>query len=119
MGDYRKLDAWRLAKELVIISHPLLKRLPLDERFALTNQWRRAGYSVVLNIAEGASRHGAREFRRFLDIARGSLHELETIFDIVVALEYLSANELKEVAEKRSQCARAVYGLLKRMSVAS
>ena len=119
MGDYRKLNAWRLARELVTVSHPLINRLPVVERYALADQWRRANYSVILNIAEGASRQGPREFRRYLDIGRGSLHELETILDLVVALGYLSEDVLKPAKEKRSECARTVFGLMRRMVSAS
>ena len=116
MGDYRKLHAWQLARDPVIASHPLIKKLPVVERYALADQWRRATYGVVLNIAEGASRQGAREFRRYLDIARGSLHEVETILDLVLALGYLTPADLQPVADARAQCARTVYGLLRRMS---
>jgi four helix bundle protein len=116
MGDYRKLQAWQLARELVIVSHPFIKRLPADERYALADQWRRATYGIVLNIAEGATRKGAREFRRYLDIARGSLHELETILDLVVALGYFAEDDLRTVVDVRSRCARTVYRLLQSMS---
>jgi len=116
VGDHRKLRAWQLARELVILSHPLIRRLPLSERYALADQWRRAAYGVVLNIAEGAARHGRREFRHFLDIARGSLHELETILDLVVALGYLPSEDLVAVAATRAECARTVFALLRRMT---
>jgi four helix bundle protein len=116
MGDYRKLRAWQLARDLVVISHPLIERLPAPERYALADQWRRAAYGVVLNIAEGATRQGKREFRRYLDIARASLHEIETILDLVVTLGYLTQEDVTQVLATRAECARTVYGLLRRMS---
>ena len=116
MGDYRKLRAWQLARELVIISRPLIERLPTTERYALADQWRRAAYGVVLNIAEGASRQGKREFRRYLDTARSSLHEIETIIDLVVTLGFLTEAEMTQAATIRAECARTVYGLLRKMS---
>jgi four helix bundle protein len=119
MGDYRKLRAWQLARDLVVHSHPLINRLPAAERYALADQWRRAAYGVVLNIAEGATRYGRREFRRYLDTARASLHELETILDLVAALEYLAPRDLAQVVAIRDECARTVYGLLRRMSDSS
>ena len=88
MPDYRNLRAFQLGRDLAIQSRPLIKRLPTDERHALADQWRRAAYSVPLNIAEGASRKGPLEFRRHLDIARGSLHELEVIFELMIAQGY-------------------------------
>ena len=113
MGDFRKLKAWQEAKALVELSAPAIKKLPPYERYALGDQWRRAGYSVVLNLAEGNTRRGPREFRRYLDIARSSLHELEGIFELVRVLGYLSEAELKSLLIKRSNCARLVYALLR------
>src|SRR5712691_3500836 len=89
MGDFRDLKAWQHARTLAVLSKTAIARLPIQERFALADQWRRASYSVVLNIAEGASRRGTKEFRRYLDIARSSLHEVEAIIELVVALGYL------------------------------
>lgn len=62
-----------------LLSSSAIRHLPLDERFALAAQWRRAAYSVVLNLAEGAARPNRGNFRRHVDIARGSLDELEAI----------------------------------------
>src|SRR2546422_7503041 len=88
MPDYRNLRAWQLARGVAVQSRPWIKKLPPEEGDALADQWRRAAYSVPLNIAEGASRKGPLEFRRHLDIARGSLHELEVIFELMIAQGY-------------------------------
>ena len=117
MGDFRELRAWQEAKTFIKLSRPLILRLPNYERFALADQWRRAAYSVALNIAEGASRKGPKEFRRYLDIARGSLHELEAILEIVAAMEYIPQPELEPILKSRDDCARMVYGLLRSMRV--
>jgi len=113
MPDYRNLRAWQLGRDLAVQSRPLIKRMPSEERFALSDQWRRAAYSVPLNIAEGASRKGPLEFRRHLDIARGSLHELEVIFELVIAQEYLKEEELSAIRQTRAECARTVWGLIR------
>src|SRR6059058_3063630 len=86
MGDFRDLRAWQEAKTLVVLSRDAIRKLPSDEKFALGDQWRRAAHSVALNIAEGASRRGPKEFRRYLDIARSSLHEIEAILALAEAL---------------------------------
>ncbi len=111
--------AWQEAMRLVSVSLPGIERLPASERFALSDQWRRALYSVPLNIAEGASRRGSREFRRYLDMARGSLHEIEAILDIVAQQKYLPDDELDPIRSCRDACARMVYGLLRRVEAAS
>jgi four helix bundle protein len=116
MGDFKQLRAWREAKRLAVLSNQAIGKLPQDERYALGDQWRRAAYSVALNIAEGASRRGPKEFRRFLDIARSSLHELEAVFELVTAQGYLSDAEREGLRTCRANCARMVYGLLRKMS---
>src|SRR5437016_13854066 len=108
MGDYKNLRAWQLARDLAVLSKSVLTRLPREERYALSDQWRRAVYSVALNIAEGV-----KDFRRHLDIARASLHEVEAIIELVLALEYVPPEELKKVRATRDECARTVYGLLR------
>src|SRR5881409_2507499 len=113
MPDYRSLRAWQLARDVAVQSRPWIKKLPPEECDALADQWRRASYSVPLNIAEGASRRGPREFRRHLDIARGSLHELEVIFELVIAQEYLKEEELSAIRQTRAECARTVWGLIR------
>ena len=115
MGDFRELRAWQEAKKLISLSKSAIDQLPKHEQYALANQWRRAAYSVALNIAEGSTRKGPREFRRYLDIARGSLHELEAIFEIVTVMAYLPTESLKPIITARDNCATMVYGLLRSM----
>jgi four helix bundle protein len=115
MGDFKELRAWREAKNLAVLSKTAIARLPGEERYALGDQWRRAAYSVALNIAEGASRRGPREFRRYLDIARASLHELEAIFELAAAQGYIPDIDMMKLQTTRANCARMVYGLLRKM----
>ena len=116
MGDFKALRAWQEAKAFVVLSADAIRGLPDYERYRLADQWRCAAYSVVLNIAEGASRRGPKEFRRYLDITRASLHELEAILELVDVLHYLGQEELERLRVSRANCAKMVYGLLRRMS---
>lgn len=116
MGDFKQLRAWQEAKRLAVLSKSALAKLPSEERYALGDQWRRAAYSVALNLAEGASRRGPKEFRKYLDTARSSLHELEAIFELALAQEYLTEPDLQALRIARANCARMVYGLLRKMS---
>src|SRR2546423_8326241 len=113
MGHFKDLKAWQHARQLVVLSKGAIARLPHFERDALADQWRRAAYSVALNIAEGASRRGVKDFRKHLDIARASLAELEAILDLVLAQGYVRPEELAPVQATRDECARTVYGLLR------
>jgi four helix bundle protein len=119
MGDFKQLRAWKQAQFVAVLSKAAIAKLPRAEEFGLADQWKRASYSVALNIAEGASRYGAREFRRYLDIARASLHEIEAIVELVVVLGYLKEEDVSEVRAARATCARMVFGLLSKMSEAA
>lgn len=116
MSHFKDLKAWQHARALAVLSRAAIARLPESEKDGLADQWRRASYSVALNIAEGASRRGTKEFRRFLDIARASLHEIEAIIDLVLAFEYFRPEELAKLQAVREECAKTVYGLLRKFS---
>ena len=116
MGHFKKLKAWQHAKTLAVLSKAAILRLPVTERDGLADQWRRASYSVVLNIAEGASRRGTRDFRKHLGIARASLDEIEAILDLAVALDYFRAEELAKIEAIRDECAKTVYGLIRKFA---
>ena len=119
LGHFKQLKAWQHARTLAVLSKPAIERLPVSERDALASQWQRATYSVALNIAEGASRRGAKDFRRHLDIARASLDEIEAILDLVVSLGYFRAEELAKVEAIRDECAKTVFGLIRKLAAAS
>jgi four helix bundle protein len=53
MGDYQKLDVWKLARILARKVYLVTRHFPPDERFGLTSQTRRAAVSIMSNIAEG------------------------------------------------------------------
>ena len=78
MRDYKELDVWQRSIALVVEVYRLLRGFPDEERFGLVDQIKRSAVSIPSNIAEGAGRHGSKEFAKFLSIACGSSNELET-----------------------------------------
>lgn len=89
MKDYKDLITWQkgmlLAKEL----YKITEKLPIEERYGLTDQLRRAGVSVPSNIAEGFGRESRAEYIRFLKIARGSLYEIETQLYLCISIKLI------------------------------
>ncbi|MDX1452214.1 MAG: four helix bundle protein [Oleiphilaceae bacterium] len=75
---HQKLLVWQEAMKLAESVYALSRQLPREELFVLTAQLRKCAVSVPSNIAEGASRHSDKEMLRFLNIAKGSLAEMET-----------------------------------------
>ncbi|PYO93056.1 MAG: four helix bundle protein [Gemmatimonadetes bacterium] len=119
MAHYKTLKAWQHAQRLAIEGVRVSRRFPDYEQTGLADQLRRACQSVPLNIAEGNTRYGSRECRRFLDTARGSLAEVETILEMARELEYMSVVEFARLEALTNETGRTLWGLLKRISGAA
>ena len=94
--DYKELIVWQKSMDLVEEVYHLLKILPMEERYALTDQMRRAVVSIPSNIAEGHGRQTAKEFKQFLAIAKGSVSEIETQLLICTRLDYLKETQIEK-----------------------
>ena len=98
MGDYKELRVWQESMALVEGVYKLVRLLPKEENYALSDQMRRAAVSIPSNIAEGQNRNTSKEFIQFLYIALGSASELETQVLICYRLGYVDkvANDLEK-----------------------
>ena len=81
-GYYKKLSVYQDALNLVDMSYAMIQNFPKWEWNNLSDQLRRASTSIALNIAEGSSRQSTRDYIKFLQIALGSVNEIETISEI-------------------------------------
>lgn len=79
INSYRDLEVWQLAMQLAKETYSIARDFPKEELYGLTSQIRRACISVPANIAEGYGRDNPGDYARFLQIAQGSLKELETL----------------------------------------
>lgn len=112
MEMFKNLIVWQKAMELVRMVYQLSKAFPQDERYALTDQLRRAAVSIPSNIAEGNGRTSNKDYAHFLAIARGSLFETLTQIQIAEDLGYISRQEdLSQLAE---DVGRMLTSLLKK-----
>lgn len=93
--DFKDLTVWQKAMELVAEVYLLVKKLPKEELFALSDQIRRSSISIPSNIAEGQARNSVKEFIHFLAIAKGSKAELETQLLLCVKINYLNNTEIE------------------------
>lgn len=119
MSHFRTLKAWQHAQRMSIECARAARGFPDYEQGALADQLRRACYSVPLNIAEGCTRQGSREYRRFLDTARSSLAEVETIIEIAREMEYLEPAQFGRIEALVRETGRTLYGLLRKISDAT
>ena len=93
MRNYRELHAWQVGFSLARQLYELTAVFPREEVFGLTSQIRRAAVSVPSNLAEGAGRASKKEFVQFVNIARGSLNEIETQLLLAQELGYCQLSD--------------------------
>ncbi len=97
--NHKNLDVWKKGMDIVSEIYKLTRQFPKEELFVLTYQLRKAAISVPSNIAEGFARISGTETKRFLDIARSSLVEIDTQIDISLLLKYLSEDQIINLSE--------------------
>lgn len=107
---HRGLRVWQVAMDLAARVHGHTKGFPKDELYGLTSQLRRAAVSVPSNIAEGYGR-GGLDFARFIDIAYGSLLELETQIELAQRFSYLAAADTEPLLAQTAELGRMLNGL--------
>lgn len=106
------LDIFQATKSLVLECYQSALLLPAEEKYAMMQQIRRAALSVHLNVAEGCSRKSETERKRFYEIARGSLVEVDTAFDIAINLKYCTEAQLSVLGEKIINVYKQLSGLI-------
>lgn len=109
--SYRDLRVWQHARILVKEVYGAAKVLPKEEMFGLISQIKRAVISIPSNIAEGSSRRTTKEFIRYINIATGSLAELETQLLLAQDLEYLAAENVESLLQRTDDIGRMLQGL--------
>lgn len=109
--NHQKLDIYQLSKSFVFECYRLTRTLPPEERYGIMSQIRRTALSVHLNIAEGASRKSEAERKRYYEVARGSILEIDAALDIAGILEYIHIVNTKELGKLLTRC----FQMLSRM----
>ena len=110
---FKDLIVWQKSMELVKAVYALSKAFPADERYALTDQLRRAVVSIPSNIAEGSGRASNADYGHFLSIARGSLYETMTQLQVAVDLGYISVIS-SELDSLMTEVGRMLGSMLKK-----
>lgn len=112
---YHRLVIWRKGRKFVKLVYQKTERFPRSEVFGLQSQIRRAIISFLLNIVEGQRKISQKEFLRHLDIADGSLAEVEACLEIAVDLEFISQTDYKELEDKRRELAKMLTAFIKKV----
>ncbi|MBV9989052.1 MAG: four helix bundle protein [Chitinophagaceae bacterium] len=110
--SHTRLDVFAVSKELTLCCYKITAVFPTHERFALSQQIRRAVVSIHLNIAEGASRQSVNERKRYFEIARGSVVEVDAAIDIATELGYTRDEDTREIGNRINRCFQMLSKLI-------
>ena len=116
ISSYKELVVWQKAMELVAEIYHIVKLLPKEELYVLSDQMRRAAISIPSNIAEGQSRNSTKEFVQFLAIAKGSNAELQTQCLLCVNLKYMEEETISKALLLSDEVGKMLNALLKNLT---
>lgn len=111
MHDFRKLNVWSAAIELVTEVYKITEAYPKSEMYGICNQMRRCAVSIPSNIAEGCGRKSDKEFDLFLGYGYGSCCELETQLIISKNLGYIQKEKEQIMINKIELIQKMIYKL--------
>ena len=110
--SYEDLSVWQKAMDLVVEVYRIVKLMPREETYGLSDQMRRAAVSIPSNIAEGQSRNTRKDFINFLYIARGSNAELYTQCLLCISLHYIADAEMSKALSLSGEVGRMISAMI-------
>ena len=116
MRDFRKLQIWERAHNLVLKIYETTKLLPKEELYGLTSQIRRAAVSIPTNIAEGAGKDSNKDFVRYLNIALGSLSEVQYLLFLIKELNYIVDSQISPLEVEANELKMMIYSYSSKVS---
>ncbi|MBA4029467.1 MAG: hypothetical protein C0478_00900 [Planctomyces sp.] len=115
-GDHRDLIFWRKAIEIARECYQITESFPRHEQYGLTNQIRRAAISVSANIAEGKAYGNSRSLLHFLQIAIGSLAELDSHCEVALQLGYIKESDCRRPQTSFDEVSRMLIAFRHKIS---
>lgn len=110
--NHQRPEVFIRSRGFVLECYKISNILPSDEKFGMITQIRRAAVSVYLNIAEGSSRKSETERKRYFEIARGSVIEIDAALDLAGDLNYLKNYDSNKLGETMIICFKLLCGLI-------
>jgi four helix bundle protein len=102
--NHKSLNVYQAVRDLAVEVYNVSGLLPTEEKFNMVPQMRRAVLSVKLNLTEGSSRKSEIERKRYYEISRGSIVEIDAVLETAVDVGFLKKEELNSVGEKLNKC---------------
>lgn len=110
--SHTNLDVYKCSKDLVLSSYKLTRLFPDHERYIMVQQIRRAALSIHLNLAEGFSRKSIKERKRYFEVARGSVVEIDAAIGIAFDLTYFTMQQVDIIGQQIIRTYQMLSGLI-------
>ncbi|PJE65298.1 four helix bundle protein [Candidatus Saccharibacteria bacterium CG10_big_fil_rev_8_21_14_0_10_47_8] len=110
---FENLEVWQKSRKLAVYIYKLTKKFPVEERYGLVPQMRRAAISISSNIAEGFARYKTKDKEHFYVMASASLSELLNQLILSSDFDYISATELDHSKLLLTDTRRSLLALLR------
>ena len=110
------LDVFKKSHKITVELYKLTKEFPVDEKYNLVSQIRRASSSICANLMEGSHRNNTKEFRQFVGISNGSVGELKYHILLSKDLGYLKYNDYEFLIKELNIISKMLRGLIKSLS---
>ena len=102
--SHKKMFVWKKSMLLIKEVYRITDHFPNEEKYGLVSQVRRASVSVVSNISEGEARKTGKEKRRFYEIARASLVEIDAQIEIALMLGFIKKSDIQQISKLLIEC---------------
>ncbi len=111
MFDFEKLDVYKKAKEL---NKEILKFLKENKQtdYYIRDQLKRASISIVINIAEGSGKFSKPDKRNFYTIARGSVYECVSLFELIFEEGQINKEKFDGIYQEFETISKMLLGLI-------
>lgn len=116
---FRELKVWQKAHELVMKVYRVTQDFPVEEKYGLVSQMKRAAISVPANIAEGTKRKSRKDRLHFHVMAEASLEELKYYFILCSDLHLANGNNFDDLFELAREVGRMLSSLNKTLEMST
>ncbi len=113
MHNHKNLKIWQRSMDLVEMIYKETVDFPMEEKYGLTSQIRRASSSIPSDIAEGSGRNSNKEFKYFLSVALVSCYEVNTQLELAKRLSMLNHETANIILRELDEVEKMIIGFTK------
>ncbi|WP_017296275.1 four helix bundle protein [Geminocystis herdmanii] len=114
--DFKDLIIWQKGMIIAEKCFFLTQKFPKEELYGMIQQIRRASSSIPANISEGYGRRSPGDYKRFLNIAQGSVNELQTFLILATRVHLCTEKEVELILENLKEETRMISSLINKLS---